>query len=245
MERERPRSIGGTGRERSGSVALIAVGGAVIAGTAVGSPAVAICGPMVVAIGLVEWRRRVRVTQAGEAADELVAAVDHLIQQLRSGLSLRRSCETLSDAVSAPAAPDLVLLAHRLEAAVTLTEAAGRLRSHADRSVRLVGVTVETLAGNGGPAVPALQRLRVTLVASAQARTRAEAEAAQSTASAALLAVAPLVFAAVVASLDRSAARLYLEEAVGVLCLAVSLLLSAMGWWWIQSTVARTVRRAL
>lgn len=245
IDRFQPNPARGLRWGRSRSVVLIATGLALIGGAATGSPTVAACGPVLVGIGFIEWRRRAALSAAGRAGDELVAAVDHLIQQLRSGLSLRRSCETLSGAVSQTSAPDVVAVARGLEAGMTLADAAGGLRSHPDCSLRLFGVTVETLAGNGGPAVPALQRLRMTVVAAAQARAQAEVEAAQATASAALLALAPLVFAAVVASLDRSAARLYLEEPFGLVCLVASLMLSALGWWWIQSTVSRVVRRAL
>jgi Flp pilus assembly protein TadB len=95
------------------------------------------------------------------------------------------------------------------------------------------------LAANGGPAVPALRRLRLTLAGRLHRHRRSEAQAAQAMASAGLLASAPVLFATVGALIDPSLARLYGREVIGALCSAGALILSAGGWLWMHRLVNR------
>lgn len=217
------------------------------AGIAVASPLVAVAGPLLVVLLRAEHRRRRRRRVEAEQAETLPVVVDHLIQQLRSGASLGQACRSLDGrrggAGPVPPGPTLPpgleALTEALDRGRTLADGAQALAGDGDGSVRLLGVTIGVLARNGGPAVPALQRLRHTLVGRVHRRRRAEAQAAQALASARLLVVAPAAFAALLAAVDPAMAGFYLREPLGAACATAALGLSAIGWWWIQRAVAR------
>ncbi len=227
--------------------AVLAAGGPALLGVALASPLVAVVGPLLALAGGGEVRRRRRQRRATAEADALPVLVERLIQQLRSGASLLQACRLADEAVvpadrrpsgrPGPLAP----LVGAVDRGATLAEASRRLGSAGDPSVRLLALTLEVLAVNGGPAVPALQRLRHTLVGRAHRRHRAEAQAAGAVASAALLALAPILFAMVLAGVEPALARFYLDEPGGVACAAASLGLSIAGWWWMQHSLDRLV----
>jgi Flp pilus assembly protein TadB len=233
-----------------------------LGGFLVGSPLVAVVGPIVVTLTLAERGRRRRWRADLARAESLPGAVDHLIQQLQAGSSLAQGCRSLGrdgpadlgrghhrpvghgaggDGVARATAGPLAPLVEALGRGRPLSEAVDAIEGDDDPSVRLVAVTLSVLADNGGPAVPALRRLRHTLVGRAHRRRRARAQASSALASAGLLALAPGMFAAILAVVEPALAHFYLREPLGAACAAVSVLLSAGGWWWIQSTVARSI----
>lgn len=220
-------------RRSTAMLALLATIPMLTTGVVVGSPVVAVTGSVLAVVGLVEWRRhRGRRVVAARAA-ALPLAVDHLLHQLRSGASLRQACRGVEAELLQP-------LVIALERGATLVDAARVLGAGpVDPSVRLVATTLEVLAANGGPAVPALQRLRHTLVGRAHRRHRAEAQAASALASAALLALAPALFALVLSGVEPTLARFYLREPLGAVCATASVLLSLAGWLWIQRSIVR------
>lgn len=237
----RPRTRLGPDRMAAAIVVLVPV--SVAAGVFLRSPLVAVAGPLVMLLARAEQRRRRRRRSEAERAEALPAAVDHLIQQLRSGASLRQACGSLGGdrgpgSVPGGGPPPLAALVDALASGSTLADGARVLTGDRDRSVHLVGMTLEVLAANGGPAVPALQRLRHTLMGRVHRRRRAEAQAAQALASAGLLVAAPVVFAIVLAVAEPALARFYLREPLGAVCGTAALLLSGMGWWWMQRIVA-------
>lgn len=213
---------------------------AVVVGVLGASPTVAVVGPLLVVIVTVE-QRRARV-QAGRRAStaRLPATVDQLIQHLRAGRSLAESCRLIEAPTTIAAAPDPFRpLVAQLRDRRRLAEAAAELAETDDPDVRLIAVTLRVLAENGGPAVPALQRLRHTLQGVVHGRQRAAAESSQALASATLLVLAPGLFAAMVATVDSQAAALYLHEPLGTGCLAAAIGLSWGGWSWMQRIVRR------
>ncbi len=129
-------------------------------------------------------------------------------------------------------------VASALDNGSSLVEAIAPLQVSDDRATRLLAATLSTLTVHGGPAIPALQRLRHTLVAVVHDRQRAQAEAAQATASAGLLLISPAIFAVIVALLDDGVARLYLFEPIGSYCVLAAVSLSWLGWWWVHRTLA-------
>ncbi|MEM7274513.1 MAG: hypothetical protein AAF547_15615 [Actinomycetota bacterium] len=230
-----------TGSARSGVIAVIgavAALSAAVVGLLLGSPTVMAASPVLSLGAVVEARRRRQERWDRQRRRQVVVEVDGLIAALRSGRSLADGCLSL----------DRTLLGPLVESAMTgvpLQDAANRLvRSSISDDVDLVAVTVAQLATHGGPAVPALQRLRHTLMAGVNARERAEVEASQASASAGLLVVAPALFAGAVAVLDPSAAQLYATEAVGALCVTMAAALSVVGWYWmawLRRAAVRTV----
>ncbi|MGH1493490.1 MAG: type II secretion system F family protein [Acidimicrobiales bacterium] len=203
-------------------------------------PTLIVVGPVLSVLTFSECRRRSQLAARRASAAAMPTIVDQLIHQLRAGHSLGRSCLQLEEPIG------LVRpLTESLGRRQTLSESAGALAFSDDRSVRLLAVTLGVLADNGGPAVPALQRLRHTLIGVINGQRRADAEASQALASAGLMVLAPSAFAILVALLDAEAARFYLREPIGAGCVLVSLLLSWMGWCWIQRQLALAQRGGL
>jgi Flp pilus assembly protein TadB len=75
-------------------------------------------------------------------------------------------------------------------------------------------------------------------------RHRAEAQAAQAMASAGLLALAPVLFAGLLATVEPAIGAFYLRDPLGALCGTAALGLSGGGWWWMQRVVGRIEREA-
>ncbi|MEL6983999.1 MAG: hypothetical protein AAFO29_16365 [Actinomycetota bacterium] len=234
----------GVGRRRSGlrlarlvdvaglgSLPIVAVVGVVIA-----SPLVAVTGPVVVALALGEVRRRRRWRHEVAQADALPLVVDQLVQRLRAGSSLARACRSLDPG---PGGDVVAPLIEALGQGRTLRQASQALGVTTDPSVRLLSTTLGLLAANGGPAVPALRRLRHTLVGRSHRHRRASAQAASALSSAGLLVLAPTAFGLVLAGTEPDLARFYGHDPIGAACATGSVLLSALGWWWIHRLVGR------
>lgn len=218
-------------------------------GVAVGSPLLAVAGPLVVALGEAERRRRWRWRRSLGRAESLPAAIDQMVQQLQSGASLTQACLSLDRRVGpdgggadgrGPLGPLIVAL-DRGATFRQAVEALERSGSTFDPSIRLVATTLILLSGNGGPALPALRRLRHVLVGRAHRRRRAAAQASSAVASAATIALAPALFGLLLAGVEPDLAHFYLREPLGAVCAVGSVLLSASGWFWIQATVTRSV----
>lgn len=209
-------------------------------------PVLAFAGPVAVGFLAVELQRRER--RAGDRRRQagLPIVVDAMIQQLRSGTGLRAVC-AIPVAVGPEVGEMLRPLVAALERQRPLREAVSGLQAEATRRGRhdaqLFAATLAALVDRGGPAVPALQRLRLTLMGAVEARSRAEAQAGQARASAALLAGAPALFAIVVAVADSEVAHFYLREPAGGLCVTAALLLSLGGWRWMNRAVGRALRQ--
>ncbi len=229
--------------------------GSVGLGWLVAAPTLIVVGPLLAVLATAEHRRRFELRYARAVSSAMPLIVDRLIHQLRAGHSLGRSCLSLGTPVAAHSAIgasadtevlDLIRpLTEGLAQRQTLAESARRLAVSGDPAIRLFAVTVGVLADNGGPAVPALQRLRHTLIGVVNGQQRADAEAAQALASAGLLVSAPSLFAALVASIDRDLARFYLSEPLGAVCVLGSVMLSWAGWWWMQRHLAVAKRAEL
>jgi Flp pilus assembly protein TadB len=218
-------------------VPVLALTSLAILGLLMASPTIATSGPMIVLILAVEHRRWRARSRAEAAVGDLATTVDRLIGQLRAGHSLTQACRTLDQPGPGRAGPALAPLVDSLADHRPLRHGAAALVDGPYRPVRLLGVTLLVLDDNGGPAVPALQRLRLLLVGSTHGRRRAAAAAAQARASAALLVAAPAVFAVVVGLADSSAARFYLYRPLGAACVGAAIALSGLGWWWIARLV--------
>lgn len=238
------RMIGPLALLRVRRVAAAAVAVSVATGLVFGLPVVVAVGPMVAAFAAVEAERRLRRARDRRRSTELPVVVDGMVQQLRSGMGLRSVC---AEPVSAASEVSEVLrpLGAALRCGGSLREAVGSLQAEAIRrewlDVQLFAATLAALADRGGPAVPALQRLRLTLMGSVEARSRARIQAGQAQASATVLAGAPALFALVVALADPDVGRFYLREPLGAGCVAVALALSFGGWQWMNREVDRAI----
>ncbi len=213
----------------------------VVAGVLVASPLVAFTVPIVVLLVVAEAGRRRRLRAEMARAEALPLFVDHLLQRLGAGASLSTACRSFTGTELAADGGAAILdpLADALDRGSTVTEASRALGRQPDPSVRLLAATLRLLATNGGPAIPALRRLRHTLIGRAHRHRRAQAQAASALSSAGLLVLAPAAFAIVLAGTEPELARFYLRRPLGAVCATVSVLLSGLGWWWIQHLSAR------
>lgn len=208
------------------------VGLPIVAGWVLASPLVAAVPPLLALAGWAEYRRRRRVREAGREAERRLEAVEQLLLRVGAGASLMQACLGLPPAVG------LSLLQESLAVGEPLAHAARRAAAgESDPSARLIGLTLATVAENGGPARPALLGLRRALQTELQQRRRSQAQAAQALASAAMLAVAPVGFALLIALVEPSVARFYWRESAGAACVAGAVALAGLGWWWMQRQV--------
>jgi Flp pilus assembly protein TadB len=176
-------------------------------------------GPLLVLLVVTEHRRRRRVDASRRSEQALVQLVDDLITGLRSGASLIELTRTVREStVGKPVVADDPV------------------------GLQLLLVTTDQLVSKGGPAIPALQRLRHTLMGRVNGRRLAEAQSAQAVASAGMLLLAPVVFAAAVSVVDPAIARFYLSEPLGSGCVFCALVLAGGGWAWMQAVTNSVLR---
>ena len=237
---------------RAGSARSRAVATSVVAslvGLGVASPTLAV-GPWFV---LFAWVRFVRLSsiEAGQrrVLDELPPFLDALAQRLAAGGSLAQALQ------ETPAAPALAArlkplhtglsLGLGLERSIRLLRA--RLSEDAARPSALVLLvdTLDVLATRGGPALSSLERLNDTIRSAAWVEAEVRLQAGQATASAAVLAGLPFLFAGGLAALDHRLANLYLRQPIGAGCLLVAFSLSTIGWRWMTRLVRPHRARAI
>ncbi len=215
--------------------------GAVVAiaiGWYMGSPTVALAGPVLVGVAYTERRRRFIARRQSEVDQQLPLLIDVMIQHLRAGHGLHGLFlhpPSVGDHVDQM----LSSITESLGAGAPLKDAVGRFGGRATESTRLVATALTVVATHGGPVAPALQRLHLTLTSRAQARAEARARSSQALASARILISAPALFAVLLASFDQRLADLYLDEPIGAVCVVGCIVLSYLSWWWMQSLVRR------
>lgn len=223
----------GAGPASLGVVAVAALG-AVTAWSTVGPAAAAV-------LGLVAVGSRVRVRLRQRSADrrrrhaQLPAALERLAAALRSGSSLTTALDEVGSSLEAPLGPELAALGAECARGRPVHDVIGDWsRAHDDAGTRLAAaaLALSTLVGSA-PAravdgVAATVRERLDLAAERRAM------AAQARASALVLSVAPVAFAALLVVGDTAAAGFLLGTPAGWTCLVVGIGLDAAGAWWMS-----------
>jgi tight adherence protein B len=212
-----------------GLLGLLA-GGPVLAGLGLA----AAVGASVVALGSQAGRRDARLER------ELPGLLEAVARSLRSGASVPGSLRDAA-ATDSLAAADLAEVVADANRGRPLAEALDRW---ADRrgsaAVRLVvGVLTVALTSGGAPA-RAVDGVAATLRERAEVDRELRALATQARASAVVITVAPLAFAALGLLGDDQTADFLLRTPTGLACLAVGVALDGTGAWW----MARIARRA-
>jgi Flp pilus assembly protein TadB len=220
-------------------------------GLVVRSPSLLIAGPLVWLGCLSLYRTSRGRKQVQENERELLAIVDQIAHELRSGNSLataftlgcqhpsvgeeekRSSSETAS---TLRIIADAVTAGERLEVALERMLQADQGKQTTP-ALRLLAIAVVVLVEAGGPAGPAIERLSETLRARQAGLDETRTQASQATASAVVLAGLPLMFALLLAGADHRIARFYFSSMLGAVCVVGSLVLVAAGWTWIQKLV--------
>lgn len=178
-------------------------------------------------------RQRRRDAQLPEALDRVASA-------LRSGASLAAALREAATLAPQPLAGELRAVVDDVDGGCPLSDALERWADEATPPLRLAAAALGLGAATGGSVARAVDGVAQTLRDRRQAAGEVRALATQARASAGLLAVAPLGFAALVAAADPASARLLLGTPVGLACLVAGLALQALGAMW----MARIVREA-
>ncbi len=214
--------------------ALVAASTAGPAGAAIVIAAALGCPPLL--------RRGLRRRRLLERDLQLPGAVERIASAVRSGAALGPALVDVAELSDGPLGEELRMVAARIRHGAGVDAALAGWSSHADASpdVVLVASALGLGAESGGQVARAIDAVAATLRERRELRGEVRALATQARSSAWVLAAAPLLFAALVASIEPGALRFLLTTPVGVGCLLAGLLLDAAGTMW----MARIVREA-
>lgn len=163
-----------------------------------------------------------------------------LARELRSGVTIAQAFRNVAPA--ADPALDLDLMVQRLGQGAGLTAAVDWWVTRLDRSDAAVVAGVFHLGAETGTAVAdALDRAASGIRARGELSDEVRALTAQSRASAVLVGLAPLAFAAVLAAAEPASLTFLFGSPLGIGCLLVGLVLDAVGFWWMHRLVIRVV----
>jgi tight adherence protein B len=173
---------------------------------------------------------------------QLPDAIDRLASALRAGSAIGPALIGLAEEVSDPLGTELRQVARAIEhgAPVSTALATWAEARHASPDVHLVAAALTLGAGAGGEVARAVDGVGATLRERHELRGEVRALATQARASAAVLAVAPLLFAVLVATLEPNAIAFLVTTPAGLGCLASGIGLEGLGMWW----MARITRSA-
>jgi tight adherence protein B len=183
-----------------------------------------------VVVGCVARRR------AADRLDRLVPdALGQVAASLRAGASLRGALADAAVGTAEPLGGQLAEVVAEAERGRPLRDA---LAGWADRAppaasgARLAATALAIGAEAGGGIAQAVDGVAATVRERRQVQAEVAALATQARASAVLLGVAPLGFAALLSVSDPAAARFLLGTPVGLACLGAGLALEALGVAW-------------
>ncbi len=128
-------------------------------------------------------------------------------------------------------------LAHGAAVAVALARWAASPESSAD--VRLVAAALTLGADAGGEVARAVDRIAATLRERSELHAEVQSLATQARASAGVLALAPLAFAGLVATIEPKAVAFLVTTPIGWACLSAGLGLEAIGATWMARITGR------
>lgn len=222
-----------------GPLGLAAAGGAVLLGPV---PAL-----LAAAGGAAAWAGAVRRRRLRAAAAEQAAAVEAcaaLAAELRAG---RFPAEALAAAADLACGPLEATLRGAAATAGLGGDAAAVLRAPVGATAvpevaRALAACWSVCAGSGNGLAAAVSRLEEGLRADAAQRRAIEAELAGPRATAALLALLPLVGLVLAAGLGADPLHVLLHTPAGLVCLLLGLALDALGLLWTARLVDRAAR---
>ena len=165
---------------------------------------------------------------------QLPDALDRLASSLRAGESVGPALRTLASGTADPLQTELRAVARSIERGGSVGGALAGWSSSPDAStdVRLVAAALSIGAGIGGEVARAVDGVAATLRERHEVRAEAAALAAQARASADVLAATPLVFTALVATIDSRVVTFLFTHPVGLACLVLGAGLEAVGAVW-------------
>lgn len=170
---------------------------------------------------------------------QLPDLMERIASGLRSGLAMGPALVAAADGSPPPLARELAPLTQAIHHGAPLAEVLLRWGSaeRASADVRLVVAALELSRQAGGATARAVDRVAVTLRERRELHAEARALATQARASAGVLAVAPLLFTALVATIEPGAAAVLITTPLGGACLLLGLGLEALGAAWMRRIV--------
>jgi len=216
---------------------------------AISALAFAAAGPLggVAALAAVSLSPRLaRPVLARRRADRRDAQLPELLERLassiRAGSTPAAAFVATAQTAPDPLARDLARVATEVDHGAALAAALARWGARAaSPQVSLTANALGLAAECGGEVARSVDRVAATLRERRERRGEVRALATQARASAAVLAMLPLGFTALVASIDPAVLTVLVASPLGLLCLTVGLLLEALGAVW----MSRIVRSAL
>lgn len=210
------------------AIVVAGLGGLLVGGIglALTGAAVVLAAPAVVVV--VGRGRRARLVD-----HQLPLVLDRLARAVRAGSSLTTAFTEVGAGAPEPLAGELARVELELRAGERLTHALERWAARCPTpGVRLV-VAATTLGHEaGGAQARALDGVASTLRERQAVQREARALASQARASAAVIVLAPLAFAAFSAATDPAVLGFLFGTPIGVACLAVAVVLDAAGAVW-------------
>ncbi|MCP5028774.1 MAG: hypothetical protein GY929_21075 [Actinomycetia bacterium] len=180
------------------------------------------------------WFTRGRAAARLEA--QLPALIDDLGRASRAGFSIGSALQTISAPV--PLAADLGLIAAELQRGLSTRQALDRWRQRRPLPSVVLVCTALTLAeGAGGSRSRALAAVSDTLRERRELAAEVRALASQGRASAAVLVIAPVLFAVAGSALDDRLAQFLFASPGGWACLAGGVGLDGVGAFWMARLV--------
>jgi tight adherence protein B len=182
-----------------------------------------------------QLRRRQRDAQLPDALDRLASG-------LRAGEAIGPALCALAPTLAEPLRTDLEPVARALAGGAPVAAAVGGWaeRPSASADVHLVVAALSLGAHAGGEVARAIDRIAATLRERRELQAEIHALATQARASAAVLAMAPIAFAGLVATIEPAAAAFLVTSPLGLLCLLAGLTLEGVGAAWMARITRST-----
>lgn len=209
--------------------------------TVVAGPAMAAM-VVLVALGLGAWALRSYRFRRRDIADRsLVGVLETMARLLRAGSSMTQALRDVEVAMRAnPLGGDLSGLVAAVDRGRPLAETLDAWASGALTVPRHLAATALSLAASsGGAPARLIDSVALTLRERDDLEREARALSTQARASAAVMAAAPFVFAAMAAMIDPAVMDFLLHSVVGLGCIVVGLVLEAVGGWWMSVLIGR------
>jgi tight adherence protein B len=175
-----------------------------------------------------------------DVARDLPEVVEALARAVRAGSSIRGAVASVAMGARGATGADLAHLAARLDRGAPLPVVLDewRLRRREVREVALVAVALQIAADAGGSVARALDGVADTIRSQQHLRAEINALASQAEASAVLIALLPLAFAAVAGAADPDTLAFLVSTPFGLVCLAAGIVLDAVALVWMRRITA-------
>lgn len=181
------------------------------------------------------WTAARRDRRRLEYLPELAGSIE---RSLRAGASVRQALQCAATVVGGPIESEVVLLSRRVDAGLPLGEAMRRwAQESGSDEIGLLAAACELGAELGRGTAAALEGVAETLVHRRELAAEAHASAAQARASALLLALLPVAFAAGLAVVDRRSFLTLLLTPLGWCCVTVAATLDTVGFAWMRRQI--------